>query len=94
MNSPSVVQGELSSGSVRPPALLRTIGRFQYFALAFGTIVGSAWVVVLGDWLRVAGPGGASLAFIAGALLMSLLAGVYAELSARMPEAGGEFIFA
>lgn len=76
------------------PQLRRTIGRFQYFALAFGTIIGSAWVVVLGDWLKLAGPGGTLLAFIAGGALMTLIAAVYAELSARMPEAGGEFIFA
>lgn len=76
------------------PVLQRTIGRFQYFALAFGSIIGSAWVVVLGDWLAAAGPGGTCLAFFGGGVLMGLLAAIYAELSARMPEAGGEFIFA
>jgi APA family basic amino acid/polyamine antiporter len=76
------------------PRLRRTIGRFEFFALAFGTIIGSAWVVVLGDWLKIAGPGGTLLAFLAGGALMTLVAAVYAELSARMPEAGGEFIYA
>jgi amino acid transporter len=76
------------------PTLRRTIGRFQYFALGFGTIIGSGWVVVLGDWLQAAGPGGAVIGFVAGGLFMSLIAGVYAELCARMPEAGGEFVFA
>lgn len=74
--------------------LRRTIGRFQYFALGFGTIIGSAWVVVLGEWLQAAGPGGAVVGFVAGGLFMCLIAAVYAELCARMPEAGGEFVFA
>ncbi|MFC4312902.1 APC family permease [Steroidobacter flavus] len=76
------------------PTLRRTIGRFQYFALGFGTIVGSAWVVVLGEWLQEAGPGGTVIGFLAGGIFMCLIAAVYAELCARMPEAGGEFVFA
>lgn len=75
-------------------ALRRSIGRFGYFALAFGTIVGSGWVVVLGDWLRLAGPGGTVLGFLAGGAVMTLVSALYAELCSRMPEAGGEFIFA
>lgn len=78
----------------RSSSLRQTIGKYQYFALGFGTIIGSAWVVVLGDWLRMAGPGGAMLGFLFGGLLMSLIAAVYAELTARMPEAGGEFLYA
>lgn len=74
--------------------LRKTIGRFQYFALGFGTIIGSAWVVVLGEWLQAAGPGGAVVGFLAGGIFMCLIAAVYAELCARMPEAGGEFVFA
>lgn len=74
--------------------LRKAIGRPGYFALGFGVIVGSGWVVVLGDWLRIAGPGGAILGFAAGGVLIAFIAAVYAELSARMPEAGGEFIYA
>jgi APA family basic amino acid/polyamine antiporter len=70
------------------------IGKFQYLALGFGTIVGSAWVVLLGDWLRRAGPGGAILGFAAGGVAMMLIGAAYAELAARMPEAGSEFIYA
>jgi len=84
----------VAAAALQPATLRRAIGRFQYFALAFGAIIGSAWVVVLGDWLRIAGPGGAALAFLAGAVFMGFIAAVYAELSVRMPEAGCEFIFA
>lgn len=93
--TPGYGQGPSAGAPAVPaPQPRRTIGRFQYFALGFGSIIGSAWVVVLGDWLEAAGPLGACLAFLAGGVLMCLLAAVYAELSSRMPEAGGEFIFA
>lgn len=84
-----VVSGERSE-----PSLRRVIGRSQFFTLAFGTIIGSAWLVVLNDWLETATPAGAILAFVAGGATMTLMAAMYAELSARMPEAGGEFIYA
>lgn len=74
-------------------ALRRAIGLGGFFSLAFGAIVGSGWVVVLGDWLKAAGPGGASLGFLAGALVMVLVALCYGELAARSTAAGGEFLY-
>lgn len=71
----------------------RHISRPAYFALAFGGIVGSGWVVVLGEWLRAAGPGGAALAFAAGGLAMALICACYAELTARMPHTGADFVY-
>lgn len=70
------------------------IGRLQFLALGFGTVVGSAWVAVLGDWLTAAGPGGAALGLIAGGLSVALIGLCYAELTTRVPETGGEFIYA
>jgi amino acid transporter len=80
------------------PAIAKTrlrgdIGRFQYFALGFGTIIGSAWVVLLGDWLRVAGPGGAILGFLSGGAMMMVIGCCYTELITQLPEAGTEFIY-
>ena len=66
----------------------------QYFALGFGTIIGSAWVVLLGDWLKIAGPGGTILGFAAGGAVMMIVGYCYADLTRRMPEAGSEFIYA
>jgi amino acid transporter len=70
------------------------IGIAQYFALGFGTIIGSAWVVLLGDWLKIAGPGGTILGFMAGGAVMMIVGYSYAELIRRVPEAGSEFIYA
>ena len=77
------------------PARLRgRIGHFQYLALGFGTMIGSAWVILLGDWLGKAGPGGAIVGFAAGAVVVMAIGVCYAELTARLPEAGSEFIYA
>ena len=73
--------------------LERTVGRSGFFTLAFGGMVGSAWIVLLGDWLRAAGPAGAALGIVAGALAMTLIALCYGELAARFPSAGGEFLY-
>jgi len=73
--------------------LRRAVGRGGYFTLAFGAMVGSGWVVVLGDWLRVAGPGGTVVGFIVGAIVMVLICLCYGELAARFSTAGAEFLY-
>ena len=86
------------TGEGRPtgeaPRLRGSIGRFQYLALGFGTMIGSAWVILLGDWLGKAGPGGAVLGFLAGGLIVMLVGACYAELAGYLPEAGSEFVYA
>jgi basic amino acid/polyamine antiporter, APA family len=77
----------------QPSRLANTIGRWGYFTLAFGAVVGSGWVVVLGEWLRTAGPGGTMIGFLAGGLVMMLIALCYGELVARFASAGGEFLY-
>jgi basic amino acid/polyamine antiporter, APA family len=72
----------------------RGIGRGGYFALSFGSIVGSGWIMLLGEWFRHAAPGGALLALLVGGFLMALIGMCYAELASRMPRAGGEFLYA
>ena len=76
------------------PRLRGNIGRFQYLALGFGTMIGSAWVILLGDWLGKAGPGGAVLGFVAGGVVVVLVGACYAELAGYLPEAGSEFVYA
>jgi basic amino acid/polyamine antiporter, APA family len=73
--------------------LRRAVGRSGFFTLAFGGMVGSAWIVLLGDWLRAAGPAGAALGIITGAVAMILIALCYGELAVRFPAAGGEFLY-
>lgn len=75
-------------------SLSRELGIFQYLTIGVGAIVGIAWIMVLGEWIGSAGPLGAVLAFVVGGALMALIAACYSELSASMPFAGGEVVYA
>jgi len=74
--------------------LQRTITPAQFFTLSFGCIIGVGWVVALPAWLEQAGPGGAALAFLAGAAAMMLVGLCYAELGTALPVTGGEVSYA
>jgi amino acid permease len=50
--------------------LARKLRLVDYFALGFGTMVGTAWLVVMDDILQRGGPLGALLGFTAGALML------------------------
>lgn len=76
------------------PQLKRTITGPQYFTLCFGTIVGVAWMVILGDLIRPAGPGGAVLGLAAGGAVIVAVGFCYAEMAALRPAAGGELAYA
>jgi basic amino acid/polyamine antiporter, APA family len=84
----------VSKSQSAAPALKGNIGRFQLFAFGFGSIIGSAWCVLVGGWLAAAGPGGAVAGFIAGGIVVACIGACYAELTSRIPVTGGEFSFA
>jgi len=69
------------------------IGLFGFFALGFGCVVGSGWVVLLGQWLDQGGPIGAGAALLAGAVIMILVGLAYGELASRVPLAGADYIY-
>lgn len=64
------------------------------FSLAFGCIIGVGWMVVLGDWLRLAGPLGTLLACAGGTLVIIVVGLCYAELATMFPVSGGEVAYA
>ena len=72
----------------------KELGIAQYFTIGFGAIIGTGWLTVMGIWLGKAGPGGAILAFIAGAVIMGLVALCYAEVSTMFPVSGAELAYA
>src|SRR6266436_6724545 len=49
--------------------LARQLRLADYFALAFGTMVGVGWLVLMDDWLGRGGPLGAILGFALGGIL-------------------------
>jgi amino acid transporter len=72
------------------PRLARALGVVGFFALAFGSIVGVGWVVVMDDWLKRGGPVGAALGFTLGGALLLPVALVYGRLTEKIPDAGAE----
>ncbi|HWX95087.1 MAG TPA: APC family permease [Terriglobales bacterium] len=62
----------------------------DFFALAFGVMVGTAWLVVMDDILQRGGPLGAILGFTGGALMLLPIGYVYGQLVKAIPDAAGE----
>jgi amino acid transporter len=78
---------------VRKVPLQNAISPSQFLVLGFGSIVGTGWVVLLGGWLKQAGPGGAVVGIALGGAAMMLIAALYAELGSRLPQTGGEVTY-
>lgn len=70
--------------------LARKLRLVDYFALAFGVMVGTAWLVVMDDILQRGGPLGAILGFTLGALALLPIGYVYGQLVKAIPDAAGE----
>ncbi len=70
--------------------LARKLRLKDYFALAFGTMVGVGWLVLMDDWLGRGGPLGAMLGFALGGILLLPVGYVYGQWVKRLPDAAGE----
>ena len=75
------------------PTLRRVMRAREYFTLAFGSIVGVGWMVLLDDWLARGGPAGAVLGFLLGGLALIPVACVYGRLAERLPGAASEVAY-
>ena len=75
------------------PSLARTMRTTEYFTLAFGTMVGVGWLVVMDDWLRRGGPLGAMLGFAIGGAALLPIGYVYGKLVMMIPDAGSEIAY-
>jgi APA family basic amino acid/polyamine antiporter len=70
--------------------LARKLSLANYFALGFGTMIGTGWVVLMDDWLSRGGPLGAMLGFSIGGLLLLPVGYIYGQWVRRLPDAAGE----
>jgi APA family basic amino acid/polyamine antiporter len=76
------------------PGLRRSLGFWTAFAVVVGTVIGSGIFLVSSDMIRAVGsPGMVFVVWIFGGVLTMFGALTYAELSAAMPEAGGEYVY-
>ncbi len=73
---------------------IRTLGRWDVLAVAFGAMIGFGWIVLTGGFLEGAGVLGAALAFVIGGVVVALVGLTYAELVSAMPHVGGEHNYA
>src|ERR1019366_6907187 len=75
------------------PNLARKLRLTDYFTLAWGSMVGVGWLVVMDDWLLRGGALGALLGFAIGGALLFPIGWVYGRLVAAMPDAAGEIAY-
>ncbi len=75
------------------PHLRRVMRAREYFTLAFGSIVGVGWMILMGDWLSRGGPVGAMLGFLLVGVALIPVVAIYGRLSASLPEAGTEIAY-
>lgn len=73
---------------------IRTLGRWDVLAVAFGAMIGFGWIVLTGGFLEGAGTLGAALAFVIGGVVVALVGLTYAELVSAMPHVGGKHNYA
>jgi amino acid transporter len=73
--------------------LARKLRLPDYFTLAWGTMVGVGWLVVMDDWLLRGGALGALLGFAIGGALLFPIGWVYGKLVAALPDAAGEIAY-
>lgn len=73
--------------------LNRTLRPHWVWAIALGSSIGWGAFVQPVNWMETAGPAGAMIGFIIGALLMMLIAVSYGSLIRSFPVSGGEFAY-
>jgi basic amino acid/polyamine antiporter, APA family len=73
--------------------LRRALGAREYFTLAFGTMIGVGWMVVIDDWLTRGGAIGAMAGFLIGGLALIPIGYIYGRLTERIPDAGSEIAY-
>lgn len=61
--------------------------------IAFGAMIGWGWVISTGDWIHRGGVLGAALGFVLGGIMIFFVGLTYAELTAALPQCGGEHVF-
>ena len=71
----------------------KVLNAWDILVIAFGTMIGWGWVVSTGGWIEKGGVIGAALGFAIGGIMIFFVGLTYAELTAAMPQCGGEHVF-
>lgn len=71
----------------------KVLSSWDVLVIAFGAMIGWGWVVSSGGWIQSGGVVGATLGFLIGGVMVFFVGLTYAELTAAMPQCGGEHVF-
>ena len=71
----------------------KVLGAWDILVIAFGAMIGWGWVVSTGSWIENGGVIGGVLGFVIGGIMIFFVGLTYAELTAAMPQCGGEHVF-
>ena len=71
----------------------KVFSAWDILVIAFGAMIGWGWVVSTGSWIEKGGVLGAALGFVLGGVMIFFVGLTYAELTAAMPQCGGEHVF-
>ena len=71
----------------------KVFSAWDILVIAFGAMIGWGWVVSSGGWIEAGGVVGAAIAFGIGGIMIFFVGLTYAELTAAMPQCGGEHVF-
>ena len=71
----------------------KVFSAWDILVIAFGAMIGWGWVVSTGGWIEKGGVVGAALGFAIGGVMIFFVGLTYAELTAAMPQCGGEHVF-
>lgn len=68
----------------------KELSLFNFFTIGFGAIIGTGWVLLVGDWMVLGGgPIPAMIAFALGAVFLVPIGMCFGELTAAIPISGG-----
>ena len=67
----------------------KVLNAWDVLVIAFGAMIGWGWVVSTGGWIEKGGV----LGFVIGGIMIFFVGMTYAELTAAMPQCGGEHVF-
>ncbi|KAJ51274.1 amino acid transporter [Clostridium tetanomorphum] len=81
----------MSTGTpTKDTGMKKTLSLWNFFTIGFGAIIGTGWVLLVGDWMIIGGgPTAAIIAFIIGSLFLLPIGAVFGELTAAIPVSGG-----
>lgn len=71
----------------------KVFSAWDILVIAFGAMIGWGWVVSSGGWIENGGVVGAAIGFAIGGVMIFFVGLTYAELTAAMPQCGGEHVF-